>query len=86
VNPSFVPWAWAVNGCTTVIGSLLTVILSMNFGFAVVMLLAAAVYIVSFAAIDALGRSALAPASEVDLTTPPADELSEDGVGPAIHG
>ncbi|MEC7583284.1 MAG: hypothetical protein VYE77_03120 [Planctomycetota bacterium] len=86
VNPSFVPWAWAVNGCTTVIGSLLTVILSMNFGFAAVMLLAALVYIVSFAAIDSLGRSALEPASEVDLSTPEADELSEDGVGPAVHG
>src|SRR5262249_40135169 len=43
-NPSFVPWAWAVKGSTTVIGSIATVILSMNFGFAAVLVASAAVY------------------------------------------
>jgi hypothetical protein len=51
VNPTLIPLAWAVNGCLTVIGSILTVILSMNFGFNVVMLLAAIVYLGAFFAI-----------------------------------
>ena len=60
VNPSFVPWAWAVNGCTTVVGSILAVILSMTFGFAAVLFAATLVYLVAFAAIDSLARDALA--------------------------
>jgi spermidine synthase len=52
-NPSLGPWAWAINGCMSVIGSILTVIVSMNFGFAVVLWIAAITYIVAFAALDA---------------------------------
>ena len=55
-NPSIVPWAWAVNGCLTVIGSILTVILSMNFGFNVAMSFAVIVYFLSFVAIDGLNK------------------------------
>lgn len=62
VNPSFVPWAWAVNGSTTVIGSISTVILSMNFGFAAVLVLSAALYLIAFAAIASLARGAAEPA------------------------
>ncbi|MDJ0864470.1 MAG: hypothetical protein QNK03_00080 [Myxococcota bacterium] len=53
-NPSIIPWAWAVNGAFTVIGSILTVILSMNFGFRFVLLFAVAVYFVAFTAIRGL--------------------------------
>lgn len=63
LNPSFVPWAWAVNGSTTVVGSILTVILSMNFGFSAVLLIAGGVYLVAFAAIDRLARAATSPAA-----------------------
>ena len=55
-NPSFVPWAWAVNGSMTVVGSIATVILSMNFGFAAVLLISAAVYLVSFGAVGSIAR------------------------------
>jgi hypothetical protein len=51
LNPSLVPWAWAVNGSTTVIGSIATVILSMHFGFGAVLLIAGVVYLVAFAAL-----------------------------------
>lgn len=57
-NPHFVPWAWAVNGSATVVGSVATVIVSMNFGFNAVLLCAAAIYAVAFLAVDRLGRSA----------------------------
>jgi spermidine synthase len=51
INPSLIPWCWAVNGCLSVIGSVLTVVASMNFGFNAVLLGAAGLYIVSFAAL-----------------------------------
>ncbi|MCC7062727.1 MAG: hypothetical protein IT456_07985 [Planctomycetes bacterium] len=58
INPSFVPWAWAVNGTTTVVGSILCVIVSMQFGFAAVLVGSAAIYLIAFAAIDATSRRA----------------------------
>lgn len=63
VNAKLIPWAWAINACCTVIGSILTVIISMNFGFYVVLVLAAVIYIVAFAALHGLlpGKSAAAP-------------------------
>lgn len=56
INPSFVPWAWAVNGSTTVIGSIATVILSMNFGFSSVLVFSAAIYLLAFLAIAPLAK------------------------------
>ncbi|UCD56133.1 MAG: hypothetical protein JSV16_09825, partial [Candidatus Hydrogenedentota bacterium] len=50
-NPSIIPWAWAVNGCCTVIGAILTAILSMNFGFNAVLISAIVIYLVAFAAL-----------------------------------
>jgi hypothetical protein len=49
--PSLTPWAWAINGCLSVIGSILSVIVSMNFGFAAVLWCAAGVYALGFAAL-----------------------------------
>jgi hypothetical protein len=48
-NPAIVPWAWAVNGCFSVVGSILTVIVSMTAGFAVTIILAVLVYVTAFA-------------------------------------
>jgi hypothetical protein len=48
-NPTIVPWAWAVNGCFSVVGSILTVIVSMTAGFAVTISLAVLVYAAAFA-------------------------------------
>jgi hypothetical protein len=61
LNPSAVPWAWAVNGCCTVVGSILTVVVSMNLGFSAVLLLAWAIYVVAFLAIRVLQAT---PAAE----------------------
>ena len=55
-NAQFVPWAWAVNGSATVVGSVVTVVLSMTFGFHVVLMVAALIYGVAFAAVDRLSR------------------------------
>jgi len=52
VNPSIMPWAWAVNGCMSVIGSTWMVILSMNAVFNAVLIFAVFIYFVSFWAIS----------------------------------
>ena len=42
-----VPWAWAINGYFTVIGSALSVLLATNFGFAFVFIAATAIYAIA---------------------------------------
>ena len=42
-----IPWAWAINGYFTVIGSALTVILATNFGFAFVFVAASLIYAIA---------------------------------------
>jgi len=50
-SPTLVPWAWGVNGFSTVIGSVGAMILAMIFGFKVVLIVAGGCYLVSLAAI-----------------------------------
>jgi hypothetical protein len=50
-SPGILPWAWAVNGCASVVGSILTVILSMTLGFAATLALAVGVYALAFASL-----------------------------------
>jgi hypothetical protein len=52
-SPGLIPWAWAINGCFSVIGSILTVVISMNFGFNVVLALSGAIYLGAFWALRA---------------------------------
>ncbi len=42
--PGLVPWAWAVNGCASVVASVLAAILSMGYGFTVVIVLGGLCY------------------------------------------
>jgi len=42
----FVPWAWGVNACASVMASILSIIIAMISGFQAVLLLAVAVYVV----------------------------------------
>ncbi len=51
LNARLVPWAWGVNGCLSVISSILAVILAMGFGFSVVLKCAAVVYLFASLAI-----------------------------------
>jgi hypothetical protein len=61
-NPPLVPWAWGINGCASVLGSILTVMLAQSIGFALVMVLAVLVYLVGLAAVMALRSPAMTPA------------------------
>jgi hypothetical protein len=67
VNPKLIPWAWAINACCTVIGSILSVIISMNFGFYAVLIASAAVYLVAFAALSRLIPAEATPETNVIL-------------------
>ena len=40
----FIPWAWAINGCASVVSAVLAVVLAMHFGFSAVILIAATLY------------------------------------------
>jgi spermidine synthase len=57
-EPQLTPWAWAVNGCLSVVGSILSVVVSMNFGFSAVLWLAALIYLAGFAALNSLPPAA----------------------------
>ena len=42
--PDFIPWAWAVNGCASVIAAVLATLVAIHFGFAAVVLTALVLY------------------------------------------
>lgn len=42
--PGLVPWAWAINGCASVVGAVLAGLLAMHFGFTAVVCLALMLY------------------------------------------
>jgi hypothetical protein len=61
-NAKLVPWAWAVNGCATVIGTLVAVMAGMTWSFTAVTLIAMAVYVVGVSALWAAERKTPAEA------------------------
>ena len=81
---AYAAWGWAINGFFSVIGSVLTTILSMSFGFRAVQLAALAIYAVAVLAFLALRRSAdRAAIPQDDEAPPPADEAPMAVLTPA---
>ena len=56
--PALVPWAWAVNGSTSVVSAILATVLALSFGFTWVMLGGAAAYLASASAAHVWQRRA----------------------------
>ena len=54
-------WGWAVNGFASVVGSVLTTILAMTFGFRTVLLVAMVVYLIALLALRGLLAPRTAP-------------------------
>ncbi|GMU92808.1 MAG: hypothetical protein AMXMBFR4_18660 [Candidatus Hydrogenedentota bacterium] len=50
------PWAWGVNGCASVVGALSSTLVSVHLGFATLVVLALALYLVAAAVIGRLGQ------------------------------
>lgn len=46
-DAALLPWAWAINGCASVIGAVLAALMIVEFGFAVTMIVAGAFYLVA---------------------------------------
>ena len=66
LSPGWVPWAWAINSFTTVLGTLLAGHLSMHFGFQRVFILAAFLYLLArLVVLPAEWRGALAADPEM---------------------
>ncbi len=58
VNPKLVPWAWGVNGFSSVVGSILAVMIAQSYGFSLVIGLAVIIYVGGLVAVLSLGRVA----------------------------
>jgi predicted membrane-bound spermidine synthase len=46
-NKEFINWAWAINGCASVIGSIVPIIIALYFGFSRVYIIAGITYILT---------------------------------------
>ena len=55
-NRDFIPWAWGINGCASVIGTVLSIIIAMSHGFGTVTILAVIVYVIGVAAMFRASR------------------------------
>ena len=44
VQPRLIPWAWAINGCASMLGAVLATVFAIQFGFTVVILVAVGLY------------------------------------------
>jgi hypothetical protein len=55
--PHLVPWAWAINGCASVLSAILATLLAMTFGTRMVVLTAAALYVLAGAAFARTSRA-----------------------------
>ena len=62
-HPRFIPWAWGINGLTSVMASILAIVLAMRFGFVSVVVLGSAIYALGFLAmrLHFRGGGALSP-------------------------
>ena len=45
--PSWIPWAWAVNGCASVVSAILATLLAIHLGFVFVVLVAVILYLLA---------------------------------------
>jgi predicted membrane-bound spermidine synthase len=61
VSPAFVPWAWGINGCTSVYGSVLAILIAMVFGFNTAIAIGTAIYASAFLLVQFMPSEALLP-------------------------
>ncbi len=56
-NAEEIPWSWGVNGATSVLGTILAVVLAMNFGFNLTLLLGVGVYLLALLTVLSIRQS-----------------------------
>ncbi len=47
-NARIIPWAWCINGCSSVVSSVLVILIALSFGFKITLILSAAAYAGAF--------------------------------------
>jgi len=45
--PSWIPWAWGINGCASVVSAILATLLAIHFGFVFVVIVAVSLYLLA---------------------------------------
>lgn len=45
LSPTSIPWAWGINSCSSVVGSITAVVIALHFGFSMVFVLAGVIYL-----------------------------------------
>ena len=55
-TPPLIPWAWAINGCASVVSATLATFIAINQGFAAVLVIACAAYLLALASFGRLGE------------------------------
>jgi spermidine synthase len=63
LSPDLVPWAWGLNGAASVVGSILAMTVSMNFGFTMALLIGISVYLLGLLALPAAKESSVPEAA-----------------------
>ncbi len=66
--PGWTPWAWAVNGCASVVASVLAAILALSLGFTAVICLGAGAYAAAMMLLP--GNVQCSPVSGTNITSP----------------
>ncbi|MHC4378109.1 MAG: hypothetical protein ACYS26_16025 [Planctomycetota bacterium] len=85
-DPRLAAWAWGINGYTSVVGSVLTVILSILFGFDVVVWIGAGVYAIAIlAAAGRVGASRPEPIREETVSSDPLPGEPGSGEEPVLQ-
>ncbi len=69
LGPTLVPWAWAINGCASVIAGVLAALLSLSFGFTAVLVGGAACYGMAWLVLFG-GRGGMSRSGEI-IAVPP---------------
>jgi hypothetical protein len=64
--PDLISWAWGINGCTSVLASILSAMLAISFGFSRVLVGASAAYLVALGVVYPLGRLGTCSVGEED--------------------
>jgi hypothetical protein len=59
--PDLVPWAWGINGATSVTGSIMALVLALFAGFSQVLLVGSALYVVAVLLLRRAAKGTPAP-------------------------
>jgi hypothetical protein len=80
-KPEYVAWSWAVNGFASVVGSVLTTVLAMTFGFNAVLVIGLVTYLCALGALRLLSSPPpVLPPSEEPGRVASSDEVQTAGV------